>query len=83
MITTIQKFCDDLMLTQIVNTLTHYQGNVPDRIFTNNESLIDNCITAPTIMSASHHHIVRADTQYKAPIQPQEENTHPKLQGFS
>ena len=79
MISTMQSLCNEIMLTQIVSTSTHYQGNVLDLIFTNNDSLIHNYTTTPTLRSISHHHIVRAYTQYKSPQLPDEENPHPRL----
>ena len=79
MITTIQELCDEFMLTQIVTEPTHYQGNILDLIFTNNESLIHSCTTTPTLMSISHHHLVKAYTQYKAPMNTDGEAAHPRL----
>ena len=79
MIATIQEICDELMLTQIVTEPTHYQGNILDLVFTNNESLIHSCTITPTLMSISHHHLVKAYTQYKAPMNTDGEAAHPRL----
>jgi len=79
MITTIQELCDEFMLTQIVTEPTHYQGNTLDLVFTNNDSLIHSCAVTPTLMSISHHHLVKVYTQYKAPMNTEDAVVHPRL----
>jgi hypothetical protein len=66
------------MLTQIITDPSHYQGNTLDLIFTNNDILIHSSVITPTLRSISHHHL-KAYTQYKAPLNLDEETKHPRL----
>ena len=73
------EFCSEQLLAQIVHKPTHYQGNILDLILTNNESLIHEYEIIPTLLSISHHSMVKVYTQYRAPTLPQDEGAHPRL----
>ena len=82
MINTLSKFSNELLLTQIINQPTHYQGNTLDLVLTNNVDLIHDCEIQPTALSISHHHLVKVYTQYKSPQLPDSENTNPRLSPY-
>ena len=79
MLITINNLCSELHLTQVINEPTHYQGNILDLAFTNNTQLVHNIMVTPSARSISHHSMVKIQTQYKAPIQPEDNKDSPKL----
>ena len=79
MLETIIKMCNEFHLSQVIKEPTHYQGNILDLIFTNNTNLIHHIIVTPSLRSTSHHSMVTIQTQYKAPLQPDDPGDTPRL----
>ena len=65
MLNSLNELCNDLFLTQHVTEPTHKDGNTLDLLFTNNSSLIHNCVIVPVLHSTTHHSIVQIETLYK------------------
>ena len=66
MITCLNNFCTEHLLSQIILQPTHYQGNILDLVMTNNTSLIHDYNCVPTLRSISHHLMINVQTQYKS-----------------
>ena len=58
MLNVLNEFCNDLFMSQHVQTATHKDGNILDLVFTNNSNLIHDCVSIPVLQSTSHHSIV-------------------------
>ena len=82
MINALNEFCNDLFMTQYVTIPTHKDGNTLDLIFTNNSTLVHDCITIPVLQSTSHHYIVSATTSYKVNVQTKKQEKRPPLTKF-
>ena len=65
MLNTLNNFCNELFLSQYVSQPTHKGGNILDLVFTNNASLIHDCIIVPVLQSTTHHSMVQILTSYK------------------
>ena len=78
MLEVLQKFSDELLLSQMISKPTHYQGNTLDLVLTNCKEMINDIEIQPTTLSTSHHYIINLFTQYKAPLLPGKE-TQPRL----
>ena len=65
---TLHNFSNELLLSQLVNKATHYQGNILDLVLTNNSDLVSDIEIQPSLRSISHHNLINISTQYKAPI---------------
>ena len=72
MVDGLNNFCNELCMTQFVQTPTHKDGNVLDLLFTNNSTLIHDCVNIPVLQSTSHHDIVMATTSYKVNVQEED-----------
>ena len=77
----INEVCNELLLSQVVKSPTHKDGNVLDLVFVNNTSIVHNTTIIPVLQSTSHHSIVQIATTYKA--EPQSKyQPPPKASGF-
>jgi hypothetical protein len=72
MVDGLNNFCNELCMTQFVQTQTHKDGNVLDLLFTNNSTLIHDCVNIPVLQSTSHHDIVMATTSYKVNVEEED-----------
>ena len=66
MLNIINDVCNSLLLTQIVTSPTHKDGNTLDLVFVNNPALVHSTASIPVLQSTSHHSIVQVSTTYKA-----------------
>jgi len=65
MLNDLNKFCNEMFMSQYVNQPTHKDGNILDLVFTNNENLIHDYSVLPVLPSTSHHSIVMVSTILK------------------
>ncbi|XP_066933083.1 uncharacterized protein [Clytia hemisphaerica] len=65
MLNDLNRFCNELFMSQYVNQPTHKDGNTLDLVFTNNEDLIHDYSILPVLQSTSHHSIVMVSTRLK------------------
>ena len=81
MLNHVNEMCNQLLLSQIITTPTHKDGNILDLVFVNNCSLVHNTSVLPVLQSTSHHSIVQIATTYKAEPAPSG-TTRPKPSMF-
>ena len=65
MLNDLNKFCNEMFMSQYVNQSTHKDGNILDLVFTNNENLIHDYSVLPVLQTTSHHSIVMVSTSLK------------------
>ncbi len=61
----LEEFCTDLLLCQIITKPTHKDGNTLDLIFVNNIELINEYMVFPTLHSITHHFLLKVLMQCK------------------
>ena len=83
MLNALNEFCNDMFMSQHVLSPTHKDGNILDLVFTNNSSLIHDCVAVPVLQSTSHHSIVMVSTSYKIKLQTEDEDLRPPLTRFN
>ena len=63
MIQTLQEFCFDQSLSQIIEDPTHKDGNILDLILTNDIQHVHSHSVIPTINTISHHYLIHVATR--------------------
>ena len=65
MLNDLNRFCNELFMSQYIQKPTHKDGNTLDLVFTNNEYLIHDYSILPVLQSTSNHSIVMVSTSLK------------------
>ena len=82
MLNYLNEMCNELLLTQVIKTSTHKDGNILDLVFVNNGGIVHDINVIPVLQSTSHHSIVQISTTYKADP-PANTSTRPKPSMFN
>ena len=81
MLNHLNVMCNELLLTQVIKSPTHKDGNTLDLVFVNNTSLVHDIAILPVLQSTSHHSIIQISTTYKA--DPIDDCSRPKPSMFN
>jgi hypothetical protein len=82
MLNYLNEMCNELLLTQVIKTSTHKDGNILDLVFVNNGGIVHDTNVIPVLPSTSHHSIVQISTTYKADP-PAKTSSRPKPSMFN
>ena len=82
---TLETFCNNVFLKQVVDKPTHKDGNVLDLILTNNIDLISDVEINDTLLSITHHKVIQVSTVYQVNLDLDETNASPlnDIQNFN